>query len=228
MKRSLAMILALALAFTLASCGAPESPSNNSTEPEQTEQPTQNQDQEQEPAYVPHDPIVFTGSGDDVLEIESPDYYFGFRITGNAVGKHFAVKTYNSSGGYGELLVNTTDEYSGVTYDPSLDVSMIEVTAEGEWTIEVIDLITLDIIETGDTITGNGDYVFSLYEHGKTATISGNAAGHYFAVKSYDNYGRYSDLLVSSSDPYEGKVMLGNDDTIVSVTAIGDWSFTLN
>ena len=222
------MVLALALAFTLTACGKPASPSNNATEIEQKEQPTQNQDHDQDPAYVPHDPIVFTGSGDDVLEIESPDYYFGFRIAGNAVGKYFAVKTYNSSGGYGELLVSTTDEYSGVTYDPSLDVSMIEVTAEGEWTIEVIDLITLDIIETGDTITGSGDYIFSLYKHGKTATISGNAAGQYFAVKSYDNYGRYSDLLVSSTDPYKGKVMLKNDATIVSVTAIGDWSFTLN
>lgn len=237
MKRSLAMVLALALAFTMTACGSTPTSSDgavgasiqrNQTTQQLESTPESPEPEEPEAEYVPHDPIVLTGSGDDVLEIDSLDYYYAFRITGGAAGKHFAVTTYDANGNYSELLVNATGQYSGVTYDPSLNVGMIEVKATGEWTIEIVELLTLDIIEIGDTLTGTGDSVFSLLTAGKTATISGGAAGKHFAVTTYNGYGQYNDLLVNTTDPYEGKVILEGDPVIAVVKATGDWSFTLN
>lgn len=141
MKRSLAMVLALALAFTLTACGSTSTSSDGAVGASiQRNQPTQQlestpespEPEEPEAEYVPHDPIVLTGSGDDVLEIDSLDYYYAFRITGGAAGKHFAVTTYDGYGQYNDLLVNTTDPYEGKVIlegDPVIAV----VKATGDW-----------------------------------------------------------------------------------------------
>lgn len=227
MKKLLALFLALLLTVSVVACGDP-STTMPDTPAEEAPQAAQDQPQEDPEPYTPKDPIVYTGTGDDVIELDDLDYFYCFKISGNANSRHFAVKTYDSAGEYSELLVNTTEPYDGLTYDPSYDVSMIEVTASGEWTIEVLDLITVDQVSAGDAYSGNGDSLFFIPDHGKTATISGNSGAHHFAVKSFDNYGNYNDLLVNTTEPYDGKVMLGSDAILIQVAAQGDWTFTPN
>lgn len=229
MKRFFALLLAFLLAFSLAACGDTSSPAPAPLAPDTTGAEQQPEQAEPEPEpYVPAEPIIFTGTGDDVLELDELDYLYCFKISGNADARHFAVKTYDAEGNYSELLVNTTEPYSGITFDESCAVSVIEVKASGAWTIEVADLITIDQVAAGETYSGSGDMLFWIPDHGKTATITGNAGAHHFAVKSYDNYVYYDDLLVNTTEPYDGKVMLGSDALMIAVTAQGDWTFTPN
>lgn len=65
-----------------------------------------------------------------------------------------------------------------------------------------------------------------LVKGGSTATITGNDAERNFVVRAYNAQGRRS-LLVNELDKYSGKVML-NDPIIFQVSAVGDWSITLN
>lgn len=233
MKRLLSFLLTFALILSLTACGgssqgvsADAKPAESTEQPEKEESaPEQEPEPEPEPFVVP-DPVVYTGSGDDVLEITPPEGIYVFHITGNAEGRHFSVISYDSNGNYGELLVNTTEKYDGITIEPAQSAAMLEISASGAWTVELLSMYSLQTVTVGNTITGTGDSVFITYNPGKTAKITGNAGGHYFGVHAYG--ATSTDLLVNTTDPYEGTVMLKSNPILVAVTAVDDWSFTLN
>jgi len=77
-------------------------------------------------------PGSIEGSGDDVffLDGSKPDLA---KITGNNESRYFGVYSYGS---YSDLLVNTTDVYSGTVIVDG-DTVAIEVNAQGEWSIEI-------------------------------------------------------------------------------------------
>ena len=228
MKKLLSLVLALLLCLSLAACGADKAPAPTPAQPAQQEMPTAPepaQEPEPEPdVYTPHEPLVFEGNGDDVVEMPLLDYYYAFHITGNVESRHFSVTTYDGSGNYNELLVNTSDPYDGVTYDMELNTELLEVSANGPWKIEVIDMLTLDEATAGQTYSGCGDYVLLVYNLGKTAEIDGNEASRHFDVISFGNHGEYLELLVNTSDPYSGKVLLKDDPAFLTISAVGDWS----
>ena len=176
------------------------------------------------PAEYP-DPVRFTGSGDDVLSINCPDYPFAFYITGNSDSRHFSVITYDSDGNYGELLVNTSEPYSGFTFDPSQDVAKIEVSATGSWEIQLRSIYDVGSIAAGSSFNGVGDTVLLIRNCGDTARINGNAGGNHFAVWAY---GADNDLLVNTTDVYNGTVMMPYNPVLLVVTAVGEWSVTLS
>jgi len=58
-------------------------------------------------------PIIFTGSGDNVIEIDKGVGPAIIHINGNATSRHFAVQNVDNSNQTIDLLVNTTDPYDG-------------------------------------------------------------------------------------------------------------------
>lgn len=187
----------------------------------------QNARQSQGEVRIPVDipaPQTFDGYGDDVLSINTPSYPFAFYITGNSSSEHFAVTTYNSAGEYGELLVNTTDPYSGFTIDPSYDVSTIEVKASGSWKIELRSIYDTGSISADSNYSGYGDAVLLIKSHGTTAYITGNSSEHHFAVWTY---GVNNDLLVNTTESYDGTVMISGSPVLLVVKAVGEWTIQL-
>lgn len=177
-------------------------------------------------APVP-DPVTYTGNGDDVVEIAPfPGALYVFEITGNDAERNFAVKTYTSDGEYSELLVNTLDKYHGITMDPGFDVSTIEVKSAGDWTITQHSIYDMDVMQSGQTYNGTGDGIVLVKGGGSTAAITGNDAERHFAVRAYNAQGS-SSLLVNELGKYSGKVVV-SDPIIFQVSAVGDWSITLD
>lgn len=83
-------------------------------------------------APVP-DPVTYTGSGDDVIEIVPfPGTLYVFEITGNDAEHHFAVRAYNAQG-RSSLLVNELGKHSGkvIVSDPII----LQISAVGDWSI---------------------------------------------------------------------------------------------
>lgn len=201
---------------------------DETTEPEQTEEATEKPEEvEGGPTEAePIEPIVYTGSGDSVVTLDTFDDPYVFYIKGNDGENHFAVTSYDSDGNYLDLLVNTTEAYSGITIDPEQKTHMLEVTATGDWTIEQRSLYSVTTISSGETISGNGDDILLVQSHGSTAGIEGNSGENHFAVLSYGANG--TDLLVNTTDAYSGTVMLKNDPIVLAVTAVGDWTITFN
>jgi hypothetical protein len=97
----------------------------------------------------------------------------------------------------------------------------LQVTAEGEWYIELRPLNTARRVSIPGTIEGTGDDVFIVDGDPDVAQISGNADGRYFGVTGY---GDRSDLLVNTTDPYDGRVILARDIVLIEVKAEGGWS----
>ena len=242
MKKKLsALALSSVLLITLTSCGnttdtSTEGDSESSAtvsssvivdESAQQEVLEVQEDQNEEPEEVSiPDPVVYSGTGDDVVQITPPEGKYVFRITGNQEGRHFSVKAYDSMAEYIDLLVNTTSQYSGVTYDPTQSTAMLEVSATGDWTIELVSIYTMDALISGNSISGEGDAVLQVFAPVLTADIQGNDASAHFSVKSYDMDGGYLDLLVNTTDPYSGTVMMGLDVSTLVISAEGPWTIT--
>lgn len=230
MKKLLSLLMALSLVLSLTACGGNSQP--DSTEPEEApptvEEPVQTTqpDPEPEPELVIPDPVVYSGSGDDVVVLDPFEGPYVFAISGNAEAHHFAVTAYDEDGDYLDLLANTTDPYQGTVIEDTFSTSTLEVKATGDWEIIQFSLYSLQALRTGMTAEGSGDEVFFVdATDAKTATISGNKKKHHFAVKSY-GWDR-DNLMVNTTDPYEGTVMLKGDPFLFVVTATGDWSITL-
>jgi hypothetical protein len=188
--------------------------------------PTQTAQASEAPVLTIPESKFYSGSGDDVIEIEPVDSVWVLVVKGNDAGRYFAVKGYDKDGKYTELFVSTADPYTGITLDIDLATTTLEITATGAWEIEVRSVLALRTVSKGETISGTGDDVVWVMNNGKTAEISGNNSERYFAVKVYGV--DYSDLLVSTADKYSGKVMLKGDASLLVITAEDDWTITLN
>lgn len=198
-------------------------PPTNTPEPTDTPLPTATPTPIPSPTPIP-DPVVLSGSGDSVVDFENPFDISIAHITGNAGSRHFSVKSYESTGDSYELLVNTTDPYEGTVL---LDVAVthttrFEIAATGEWTIIVDSVINARELIVPGIIEGNGDDVIILREGTPDlAHIKGNEQARHFSVKGY---GSSSDLIVNTTDPYEGTVILASDTILLEISATGAWS----
>jgi hypothetical protein len=167
-------------------------------------------------------PTVFSGRGDDVVDITKPP---GVTVAVAAIaydgGSNFAVKGVD---GERDLMVNTIGSYSGsVLLDgKSGETTMLEVKASGPWTITISDALLAPALNAGAN-SGAGDAVLLYQGRTSRAAISGQSQGN-FAVISHGSGG--SDLLVNEIGSYDGVVPLVGP-SLVEVTADGPWSITV-
>lgn len=177
-----------------------------------------------EPEPIP-DPIVYTGSGDDVIKIEKPeDELLLLYIKGNSSSRHFAVLGYDGNNNRTNLYVNTTDPYEGITLDPDGTTSMLEISATGSWTIEARSVRSARVIEAPGKISGVGDEVILVIGTASTASFKGNPSARHFAVRGYNPS---PDLLVNTTDIYEGTVLVRKGTYILEIIAVGAWELDL-
>ena len=172
------------------------------------------------PAFSLPSERPITGVGDDVVEFMPPNYAYYMHIEGNSAGRHFAVWGYDDYGETTELFVNTTDPYSGNVIDPSQNTSLLEISADGAWSISFVPLIDARTIGKGQKISGNGDDVIYVESINKVARISGQCKGN-FAIWSY---GDGADLLVNEIGYYSGRVLIKNNPVCLAISADGPWS----
>jgi hypothetical protein len=177
----------------------------------------------------PPAPLVYSGSGANVIDIQKPgdpdDAVLAY-VRGNAASGYFGVKSYDDAGEQVDLLVNTTDPYEGIVLLDLRDgqlTTRLEITADGDWYIEIRPLSSARRVSAPGTINGNGDEVFILDGDPDVAHIAGNADGNYFGVWAY---GDSSDLLVNETDPFDGRVIVSRDAILFEVTAVGGWEIT--
>jgi len=169
-------------------------------------------------------PIVFEGQGDTILSLDWAGLGL-LRVSGNELSRHFAVTLYDGQGGMLDIPVNTTEPYSGITplnFNGDL-TTRFEVNAEGAWKIEVLPVSMARVLAVPGEISGRGDEVIVLSAPADLATVRGNQESRHFAVSTYQAGGRLTGVVVNTTEPYEGQVILGRDSQILAVTAIGDW-----
>lgn len=176
------------------------------------------------------EPITFSGSGDSVVDFDLNGQPSIIHIKGNASGRYFGVESFDNTGEKIDLLVNTTDPYDGFRPLDWLDdeyTTRLQINAIGNWTIEIMPLssspeIQRHILSIPGTYEGNGDDVVIVVDGTPDlATIKGNEEGRYFGVTGW---GKRRDLLVNTTDPYEGTVILSSNTVALEIIAEGNWS----
>lgn len=177
------------------------------------------------------EPIVLSGTGDSVVDVEKWDSAAIARINNNG-GGNFIVQNYNANGEQIELLVNTIGNYEGVVLLDILESQLttrFEIKSSGQWEIEVLPLEQARSGDYPGIFEGNGDDVLLLFGTGKPDLLKVDAsqAEANFIVFGF---GSKRDLLVNEIAPYTGVVILpGNLPTtngvlILAITATGNWS----
>ena len=205
---------------------ATELPEETSTpEPTATAEPTATLEPTPEP-------IVFTGTGDDVLDFEKPNEGAVLvRVEGSATG-NFVVTAVTDDGTPAELLVNVIGGYSGTRLldaNGLFESVRFEVMSNGEWTIEVLPLDAAPIATVPSTLEGNGDAVYRIDGEVDTANITGNQSGSgLLAINTYTPDALFPlDLPVNTIDSYEGTVALNGADYI-AIQSNQQWTIELN
>jgi hypothetical protein len=180
----------------------------------------------------PQEPIVYAGTGDSVIAIEKPGQLNVLHVTGNAAAKHFAVKAFNAAGESTGLLVNTISAYDGIVpldFMADRATTRLQITGQGAWTIEIIPFALSPwwaerIVTIPGTLEGTGDAVLFLDGTPDTITVEGNAAAKHFAVWGYHDR---RDLLINTTGPYKGTVVLNQSTALLEIKAEGTWSVTI-
>ena len=176
--------------------------------------------------FTPFDPIEYTGTGDSVIFLDDIPGGWVLYAEGNEASRHFCIKGYDDKDRSTELFVNTGDPYSGTTIDGNFATTQLEITATGDWRIEIRPLIGCDTITVGEPYKSSGDAVLIVSGDAKTADIYGNASEAYFGVHAIGATG--SDLLVNTGDAYSGTVKCKNNPQFIVVIASDEWGIRLN
>jgi hypothetical protein len=207
-----------AVASVLTLPPAPTEPPAPTPTPEPTVTPA--------PTATPEPPQVFEGVGDAVLELGNRSGPGLVWARGNAEAGHFAVASYNEQGQMEDLLVNTTEPYQGYTWLNAGGLRL-EVNAEGPWSIVVSSLAAAAPQTVPGQLAGQGDTVLALLAPADTARFAGNQTARNFAVIGYNEMGQMEDLLVNTTDPYEGQVLVKSGIKYLVVSAVGDWKMAI-
>ena len=176
--------------------------------------------------FMPFDPIEYTGTGDSVIFLDDIPSGWVLYAEGNAADRYFCIQGYDDNDHLSKLFVNTTEPYSGTTIDGNFATTQLEITATGEWRIEIRPLIGCDTITVGEPYKSTGDAVLIVSGDAKTADIYGNARAAYFGVHAIG--AGSADLLVNTTEEYSGTVKCKNNPQFIVVSASDEWGIRLN
>ena len=205
-------------------------PTNTESPPEPTATPSPTDTPEPTSTPIPPpEPVFLEGTGDSIVNVDKPEVAMIARIAGNSCNRHFAVKSIDENNETIDLLVNTSDSHEGVVpidFRNGEWTKRFEVSSNCEWSISLEPLNNASVFEAPGIFEGTGsDVILLKTQEGQVpdlAKIVGNSASRHFAVLGWSF--ESTDLLVNTSDPYEGTVLLDAETELFEIKAIGDWS----
>lgn len=177
--------------------------------------------------------VSLEGSGDDVLLLENPiTTYVALGIRGNESNRFMGIRPIFVDGDTGSSLVSTTKEFEGAVLlsgSPEDEVVGFEIEATGPWSIEVESLNNLVKLERDSRLEGNGYSVVRIDEIDElvTMTVTGNADERFFGIRQH-RFLRPGSSAVSTTEAYEGEVLLDKETVLLEISAEGDWAISLD
>lgn len=202
--------LGVAAAVTLA-CSAPSTDSADESEGGEA------------PEFQTFEPAEFSGDGDSVIDLPEGVNQGMVTVTHDG-SEHFAVTALDANNeSTGDLLVNTTGSYEGVTalgvHEIGGDAVRLDVDADGAWTITLAPFSTAPALPE----SGAGDGVFLYDGPAATWAITHDGSEH-FAVSAYTSADFSMPLLVNETGAYDGSEAVTAGPALVVVQADGSWT----
>lgn len=168
------------------------------------------------------EPSTFTGSGDDVVTLETNQQPALLKVNYTGSG-NFAIILYDADGNSLDLLINEIGPYEGTvtTFFDSDKAAILEIKASGEWTIQCLPYTYCQQAENGATF--HGDNVVFIDAKSISKLHFAHDGESNFVVRSFD--GEF-DLLVNEIGQYSGTVVWTEPDAVFFVNADGNWSIS--
>lgn len=166
------------------------------------------------------DPVVVSGSGDDVVEIPAALSVCLVSASNSGSG-NFAIWSLDSNNENIDLLVNEIGAYEGTTTTGMRNktAKYLQVTSSGDWTITMSPITQAPIVENGAANVGDSVVVLAAGSTGKlTFTNDGDSN---FAVHGISKSG--GDLLVNEIGSYSGSVP-NKGYSVLIVSSNGTWT----
>ena len=191
------------------------------------------------------EPITYTGSGNATVEFSGLEEKMApawvFVVDGNEENKFFTISGHADKPEDTVNFVGALFPYHGafLDYNPFsgyLSTRTFEIGAYGDWSIAAHSIYSMPACYKGIAYNGSGDAVLIVPEDEVTEiTVKGNMGtqnlygeqvkGH-FSVKAYTP--KTHELLVNTTEGYTGTIAIENDPYVITITAVGDWSITIN
>ncbi len=204
-----------------------EAPAPVAEEPEPETEPKP--EPEPEPEVVePAADVVYSGTGDTILQIELPagPDSIGIATMAHSGSSNFAVWSLDANLNQSDLLVNEIGSYAGtVPFNLSTAerITALEISADGAWTVTLRDVLSIRELPGSSTTTGQGDDVL-VYLGDATIADLAHTGDSNFAVWSY---GTSSDLVVNEIGSYTGEVRWPAGTSLIEISANGAWTIAL-
>lgn len=178
----------------------------------------------EEPAAPAFEPITFSGTGDDVVDVSMPTDEPAFIHLTHEGGANFAVISYGPDGNQLDLLANVIGAYDGnrpINFSGTEPVAQLEITADGPWSAEIRPLADARTVE-GTSVDGTGPDVVLLGDVDASSAQVEHIGEANFAVIAW---GESRDLLINEIGNYSGRVRIPPGTIVFDVEADGTWSF---
>lgn len=176
---------------------------------------------------VPEPAPVFFGDGDDVVELPADND----RVVMSAshVGSaNFIVEALDADLLPVDYPVNEIGAFTGsvllATIGAPSDVRYLRVTADGVWSIKLLDLAELRQFDDGAAIDGQGPEVFTYVGGGGIFEVV-NTGESNFIVNVIGSDG-FPDYPINEIGAYTGRIPIKSGPSIIAVDSDGTWSIT--
>jgi hypothetical protein len=175
---------------------------------------------------------TFSGTGDDVIDVLPISESVLIAVTHDG-DSYFSVKSKTADDDYLDLVVSHIGPYSGTrlqelgsSYSGKKVLGLLDVSAEGNWTIEIKPLSKATSWNGKKTLTGTGDAVIKVPAGTKAGNklVMTHAGENYFSVKTYTSKGKYDSLKVTTVGTYSGKKTFGSKAKFIVVSGTDEWT----
>jgi hypothetical protein len=178
------------------------------------------------PELTPTPVAAITGSDNEVVEMDLPSDFVGvIHVMGNEAGDEFLVRNFDRKGELIGILVSTNEYYDGIRpldFLNTEDTGSLEITAVGDWRIEIFDIFDAPFLDMPGNLSQSGDYVLVLGGGlPESALVKKEEAIGNFRILGY---GRSIDVLVDTNEPVEGVFSINPDIVVLEIQARGEWT----
>ena len=171
---------------------------------------------------IPPAPIVFNGSGNDVVDIGAENTRFVLQASHDGTS-NFQVELLDTALQPIDFPVNAIGPYTGTVVMSITNGRYLQVTADGNWSLQLIDASTLPV--AGDTFNGAGDSVVLYNGTSGIFQITHDGQSNFQVVLHDVTTGAPTAFVVNEIGNYTGRNPIASGPVLVAVVADGNWTF---
>jgi len=174
---------------------------------------------------VPAQPIVFNGSGNDVVDIGPDNARFILRASHDGKS-NFQVELLDPAQQPVGVVFNEIGAVTDATVimDVSKGGQFLQVTADGKWSLQLLDVSSVPVV--GNTFKGTGKSVVKYDGPAGVFAITHDGKSNFQVTLADPTSGQVTDVVVNEIGPYSGRNSITAGPVLIEVTADGNWTFT--